>query len=373
MVDIAVVRSNSLIYDPRVQKISRSLRKKYSIVMLGWNREGISKRFDKRTLQRKLSELSATTENHFFNLNAPAGTMILAAFLPSYWVWIFLKLCMSKPKVVHSCDFDTIIPCYIYKIIFGKKLVFDVFDRYAMTFVSPKFKQLYSTINFFEELFAKKTDVLITVGQTYLDTFRNKPKRCEVIMNCCEDVHIERTELNDSILTIAFTGHIHKSRGLQAIISVIKDLEGVELIVAGKIADNDLFDQTQKIPNTKYVGLLTPSEALRLEAHSDLMIALYDLKRPQDSIAVPNKLLEAMMCGVPIITNIAQTLIRETNCGVVVEYDNLGQIRSALISMRDNVELRRRLGRNGRKAFLERYNWPSMEQKLLRIYSELIH
>ena len=43
MVEVILVRSNSVIYDPRVHKIVRSLNKKYSVPVLGWNRDGISK------------------------------------------------------------------------------------------------------------------------------------------------------------------------------------------------------------------------------------------------------------------------------------------------------------------------------------------
>jgi glycosyltransferase involved in cell wall biosynthesis len=34
--------------------------------------------------------------------------------------------------------------------------------------------------------------------------------------------------------------------------------------------------------------------------------------------------------------------------------------------------LRKRLGNNGRKAFLEKYNWNAMEQKLYQIYEDLL-
>jgi hypothetical protein len=33
--------------------------------------------------------------------------------------------------VVHACDLDVILPCYVYKKLFRKKLVFDILDRYA--------------------------------------------------------------------------------------------------------------------------------------------------------------------------------------------------------------------------------------------------
>jgi glycosyltransferase involved in cell wall biosynthesis len=40
--------------------------------------------------------------------------------------------------------------------------------------------------------------------------------------------------------------------------------------------------------------------------------------------------------------------------------------------LRDDPKLRKRLGENGRKAYLEKYNWDIMEQKLYKIYDELL-
>jgi glycosyltransferase involved in cell wall biosynthesis len=86
-----------------------------------------------------------------------------------------------------------------------------------------------------------------------------------------------------------------------------------------------------------------------------------------------NKVLEAMMCGIPIITNISHDLVNDTKCGLIVEYDNVEQIKQAIITLRGNPELRRLFGTNGRKAFLEKYNWSKMEEKLLRTYETLFN
>jgi hypothetical protein len=153
LVDIVITRSNSIIYDPRVRKIARSLSKRYSMLILGWNREGLSK--------KKLTD-NYIVDLKLFNLKAPFGKLSLVAYFPLFWMWILFKLFMYRPKVVHACDLDTVLPCYIYKIIFRRRLVFDVFDRYAMGYIpqflepgSPKFKTLYSLVNLFEELFSK--------------------------------------------------------------------------------------------------------------------------------------------------------------------------------------------------------------------------
>jgi glycosyltransferase involved in cell wall biosynthesis len=243
-----------------------------------------------------------------------------------------------------------------------------------MAFISPNSRILYSVVNALEELFVNKADIFITVGEKLLMTFRKKPRCCEIIMNCAEDHanDIIKSKPEDDLLTIAFTGHVLRSRGLETILTIMKDLGGVELIIAGTAPDKELLNQSLTISNTKYVGLLTPSEALALEARSDVMIALYDLEAAQNIFAMPLKVWEAMMCGVPIITNVALELITEAKCGIPVEYHDLNQIRAAIVSLRDNKELRRILGNNGREAFLQKYNWNIMEDKLYKIYDVLL-
>jgi len=79
-----------------------------------------------------------------------------------------------------------------------------------------------------------------------------------------------------------------------------------------------------------------------------------------------------MMCGLPVITNIAHEFMTDTKCGIVVEYGNVNQIKQAIVSLKENSELRKALGNNGRKAFVQKYNWTIMEEKLYKIYEELM-
>jgi glycosyltransferase involved in cell wall biosynthesis len=369
LVDTIITRSNSIIYDPRVGKIYRSLSKRYSTLILGWNREGVSKK---------------TTDNYIvdlklFNLKAPFGKPSLVAYFPLFWMWILFKLFVCRPKVVHACDLDTVLPCYIYKIIFRRRLVFDVFDRYAMAYIpqflepgSRKFKTLYSLVNLFEELFSKGSDVLINVSDELLRTYQRTPKHCATIMNCCEDHAIDRVKPEDHIFTLVYTGNIVRNRGLDKIADAIKGLNNVEFIIAGRVIDKELLDHILKISNIKYKGLLPQSDALALEACSDTIISLNDLKVPLHNFALPNKIFEAMMLGLPVITNVAHELINKSGCGIIVEYNDVDQIKTAVVCLRDSMELRRKLGNNGRKAFLQKYNWTMMEQELYKIYEYLL-
>jgi glycosyltransferase involved in cell wall biosynthesis len=374
--DIILVKSDPIWNQSSIRalQIIRSLSKRYSIVGLGWNRQPHQAGLPNKDDNLQLLNLRAP---YGFE---PYGTLRLVAYFPIFWLWVFAKLCVHRPRIVHACDLATILPCFIYKVIFRKRLVFDILDRYGMTYVSKKgnnffFMTLQSIVNSVEEFFAKKSDVLITVSDKMLLSFRKKPRNYVAIMNCPEDpITPLKQKTNSDCFRILFTGAIRKGRGLEAICNVIGGIEDTQLVITGKIKDMTLQTKISGIRNIKYLGFLDREKLLDLEVNSDAMIALYDLKlQNQYEYGMSNKVLEAMMCGLPVITNISHDLINDTKCGIIVDYDNIEQIKGSIVTLRDNPDLRKLYGTNGRNAFLEKYNWNKMEEKLFRTYADLLN
>ena len=341
------------------------------MLVLGWNRDGIPKEWNNEKSGFRL-----------FNFKAPYGTarygaLRLLAYFPFFWTWVFIMLLIYRPKAIHACDLGTVAPCYLFRILFRRKLVFDVFDRYAMAYI-PKnknifFKMLYWFINSLEENFAERSDVLINVSDEILETYRKRPKNCIAIMNCSEDLVKKRLSVESKTFKLLFTGHIRPGRGLEILPNIVKGLNEVQLIITGRVEDKKLLNNIEGISNVIYKGFLEQDKVLELESSSDVMIALYDLDlQTQNRYVVGNKLFESMMCGIPIITNVADYIIHETECGILVDYNNPDEIRNAIITLRDDPQLRKKLGENGRRAFLEKYNWNKMEQKLYEIYEKVI-
>ena len=164
---------------------------------------------------------------------------------------------------------------------------------------------------------------------------------------------------------------MREGRGLDRLLEILGDIKNTELLIAGRIENRKLLKKTYGKPNCKYIGFLDHKQLLDLELRSDAIIALYDSKlQTQHAYGMANKILE--MCGLPVITNIADEIIRETECGLLVNYYNLKEIKQAIITLRDNPELPTRLGNNDRRAFLEKYNWKAMEDRLLQIYDILL-
>lgn len=373
MIDIVFVKSDSIINQPSIrdQKIIRSLEKKYSLLVFGWNRDAI-----------RAENHQIRNSHKFFNWKAPSGTerygaLRLIPHLLFFWVWVFVKLCQVRPKCIHACDLATVPPCYLYKILFRKKLVFDIFDRYAMAYIPRNrnifFRILYSVLNNFEENFAKGSDVLINVSDELLETFAKRPKTCVTIMNCSEDHLPKRLKRKAKNFTMLFTGHIRAGRGLELIPEIVANVKDIVVLISGRVEDRELLENIQKLPNTKYLGFIEHEQVLDFEVSSNVMMALYDLDlQIQNKYVMGNKLFEAMMCGTPIITNVAREVVNETGCGLVVDYNNTQEIKEAIVKLRDNPELGDKLGDNGRKAFLEKYNWAIMEKRLYGVYDRLL-
>lgn len=369
-VDVVITRTNSIVNSTRIQKLAASLSKRYRTKVVGWNREGIS--------EERIAAF--VTDLDVLRLKGPFGSALIIFYLPLFWSFLFAKLIKYRPSIIHACDLDTLIPSLLFKTLFRKKLVFDVCDRYALSKISPRRKILYNFVNWLEESLGERSDYMINVSEKMTRTFKHKPRNTAVIMNCADDqLSYETRDENRFIFgdssgnefALVYTGNIIRNRGIEQLAIATKNMNRVKLHLAGKIIDQEFYDELLVRQDIVYHGHLTLPNALQLESQADAIAILYDMRIANNTYSNPNKLFEAMMFGIPVITNIAEDIVGETSCGLSVDYRNIEQISEAIVLLRDDQTLRKRLGNNGRKAFEQQYNWRVMEKALFNIYEEL--
>ena len=78
--DIALIMSNSISYDPQVRKIIRSLAKKYRLIILDWDREAIC---------NSVEYIEKNIVIKHLKLKAPFGKIWIMFYYPLFWIWIF--------------------------------------------------------------------------------------------------------------------------------------------------------------------------------------------------------------------------------------------------------------------------------------------
>lgn len=113
-------------------------------------------------------------------------------------------------------------------------------------------------------------------------------------------------------------------------------------------------DQVKNILQKAYVGIVTfyPS--------------------PNHIEAQPNKLFEYMSAGIPVIASnfpLWKKLVEGHKCGICVNPLDPQEIASAIDYFIFNPKEAEIMGKNGRKAVEEKYNWSIEEKKLLQFYS----
>ena len=90
--------------------------------------------------------------------------------------------------------------------------------------------------------------------------------------------------------------------------------------------------------------------------------------------ALPVKMFEYMQAGIPVIASdfpLWKEIIANNNCGICVNPLNPDEIIAAINKILNDNQTLIEMGKNGRKAIMENFNWQKEEEKLLLLYNEL--
>lgn len=123
----------------------------------------------------------------------------------------------------------------------------------------------------------------------------------------------------------------------------------------------------------EYIGYVSRKEINRLYGRSRVGIVLYQ-PAGNHYESQPIKIFEYMAAGLPVVASdfpLWREIVEENCCGVCVSPVLASEVANALKTLLSHPEKAQRMGRNGRDAVVEKYNWDEEEPKLLELYSEI--
>lgn len=123
----------------------------------------------------------------------------------------------------------------------------------------------------------------------------------------------------------------------------------------------------------KYVGRINRQAVNALYGQSRAGIVIYQPAKNHFE-AQPIKLFEFMAAGLPVIASdfpLWQKIVEENDCGICVNPTDAASVKNACTTLLANPDRGQQMGKNGRKAVLEKYNWANEEKKLLALYESL--
>lgn len=174
---------------------------------------------------------------------------------------------------------------------------------------------------------------------------------------------IARKEEN-SVLRLVSTGRLIERKGYQYLLEAMKNISGVELTLVG---DGNLRESLEKYAlenslNVKFLGRCEQAKIVEILQNSDVFVL------PSQNEGMSNSILEAMACGLPVITTNtggSSELIQEN--GFIIEKENVKALEESIQKFIENKNLLTTFGINSRK-MAEKMSWKNVAVEYKRIY-----
>lgn len=152
--------------------------------------------------------------------------------------------------------------------------------------------------------------------------------------------------------------------------------DDMRLVLAGTFETSELerrVKSNRAWNRIEFRGFCPRSEVARVLGNARAGLLLFRPAANHEE-ALPTKLFEYLGAGLPvIISNTLQCseLVREHDCGIVVDPGDVDAIARAMSLLINNPGTAQAMGERGRRLVMERYQWKSEANKLTKLYAEI--
>jgi glycosyltransferase involved in cell wall biosynthesis len=304
--------------------------------------------------------------------------------------WQALRL---KADCYHCNEVDSWMLGVALKVFLSCKVVFDAHEAYPEEFAESRFpKALRPSVSFcirlLFRLLTAASDRIVLAKASIASDFPNGPDKRVLVRNYVSIAYAQedsrqRAKTEHRLrMRIIHVGLISRSRGWpQLLASLCAASEEMEILFVGQFNDGSEPEfhacaaQLGVADRVSVEPWLPFHEAFRRVADSDVGVVAFQPGRYNHVHALPHKMFDYMVAGLPIVVPSfaveVSRIVREADCGLIVDSADPSSIREALEFLARRADERTRLGENGRQAVLTRYNWDREARTLENMYWEL--
>lgn len=177
---------------------------------------------------------------------------------------------------------------------------------------------------------------------------------------------------------VCYVGNISALRGIRELVQACASLQSpARLALAGRFDDPALAREVMASPGWSRIdaqGHLDRAGVARVMRGA--MAGLVTLQAAPNYLeALPVKMFEYMAAGLPVISSrfpLWQDIVEGNDCGVCVDPRDPAAIAAAIDYFCLHPDEARRMGENGRRAVLAKYNWASEAATLAAFYDRVL-
>lgn len=182
-------------------------------------------------------------------------------------------------------------------------------------------------------------------------------------------------------LVLVYLGLLEWPRGIETAIRampIIRErIPGVRLLIVGTGRhENDfkrLVAELHLLQHVTFLGWLDYVSAIRVILESDIGLVPHHATESWNT-TIPNKLFDYMSMGKPVIVSNAkptERIVEEERCGLVFQDRDSDEFARAVFKL-EQTSTREEMGRSGKAAIAERYNWAVDELRLFQALDQVV-
>ena len=288
---------------------------------------------------------------------------------------------LKRGEILHFHD-ALFLPGAIWLKIMGHRVVYDVHEDYprqVLNWELPGFIRYGAAVSytFLEWLAGKIFDGIVAATPKIAERF--PASKTVVVQNfpLPNDLYCVRAEpYINRPLSVAYVGGISRMRGIKELVQAMGILSSklsARLMLAGSFSPPWLEEVIRKEPgwrNVVFLGWQSRVNVAKILASSRIGVVLFH-PAPNHVNAQPNKLFEYMSAGIPVIASdfpLWKEIVEGSGCGLLVNPLDPEAIAEAIKWLLENPEKAETMGKRGRKAIEECYNWDKESVKLISFY-----
>lgn len=303
--------------------------------------------------------------------------------------WQGLKMVIKeKPALCHFHD-PELIPAGILMKLMGIRVVYDVHEDYPRSLLSSdrtwlpvwcrgiasKGVSAFEWLGecFFDGIIAATPVIAKRFPSGKTITLQNYP----ILDELCNENSLT---YRDRSPMLTYTGGISLLRGIKELLQALDIFSGdlePKLLLAGKFDSHEFEKEVKQLPGWKHVdfkGWLLRKEVADLFGQAKLGLVVFH-PVPNHVEAQPNKLFEYMSAGIPVVASdfpLWREIIGGADCGLLVDPLDPVKIAEAIKWLLENPGEAEAMGKRGKQAVEEKYNWDIEKKKLLTFYEKIL-
>jgi glycosyltransferase involved in cell wall biosynthesis len=296
-----------------------------------------------------------------------------------------LRLATLLDADVYHLHDPELIPIGLRLKMLGKKVIFDAHEDLPKQILAkpylnkPTLWALSGVFGAFESWACRRFDGVIAATPFIRDKFLTINPNTVDINNFPLQGELENELSWDAKQKeVCYVGGIAKIRGIHEVCEALSLIgSDAHLNLCGNF-ESPAFEATvRSLPGWQSVYLhgFVGRNGVR-EVMSRSVAGLVTLHPKINYLdALPVKMFEYMCAGIPVIASdfpLWRKIIAGNDCGLLVDPLNPQAVADAIDYFVTHPQEAKRMGANGRRAVVERYNWAVEEKKLLAFYERLL-